>query len=318
MHTIRIAAVGYVLPAHDHHGKGVKLDPLADVIRRVAREEKPDFICFPEICACAGPLEQGMRHAPALEPFVAAVGKLAREVRAALIVPTLERADKQIYNSVPIVDASGKLVLVYRKNYLTIDDGEIEAGITPGVEVPVAECGGVRVGAAVCYDAHFLQVAAELERGRARVVFWPSMFWGGRLLELWALRFGFYVVVAFQNESAIIDMSGRYLARGGTDTFQVRGGRLPPWAVAEINTDRELFHLNSVQDKFPALRQKYGPGGVEIEVLQPEASCLLASRRSDVTVEQIAREFRLETMRDYLARSVRLRDKALRTHGRKD
>jgi predicted amidohydrolase len=145
MRTIRIAAVGYVPPPHDHHGKGVKLDPLAEVIRRVAREETPDFICFPEMCACAGPLEQAMRHAPALEPFVAVVGMLAREARAALIVPTLERAGKQVYNSVPIVDASGKLVLVYHKNYLTIDEGEIEAGITPGVEVPVAECGSRRV-----------------------------------------------------------------------------------------------------------------------------------------------------------------------------
>jgi len=327
MHIIRIAAVGYLPPPHDHHGKGVNLDPLAEVVRRVAREEKPDFICFPEICACAGPLEQAMVHAPELEPFVTEVAKLAREVRAALIVPTLERAGTQIYNSVPVVDASGKLVFVYHKNYLTIntfldshrkiDEGEIEAGITPGVEVPVAECGGVRVGAAVCYDAHFSQVAAELECGRARVVFWPSMFWGGRLLEHWALRYGFYVVVAFQNESAIIDMSGRYLARGGTETFQVRGGRLPPWAVAEVNADRELFHLNSIQDKFPAIRKKYGPG-VEIDVYQPEASCLLASRRPDVTVEQIEQEFKLETMRDYLARSVRVRDHALRTHGRKD
>src|SRR5438093_3324646 len=317
MQIIRIAAVSYIPPVYDHYRKGVNLDPLAEVVQRVAREEKPDFICFPEMCACAGPLDQAMPHAPALEPFVAEVAKLAREVRAALIVPTLERAGKQLYNSVPIVDASGKLVLVYRKNYLTIDDGEIEAGITPGVEVPVAEGGGVRVGAAVCYDAHFLQVAAELERGRARVVFWPSMFWGGRLLELWALRFGFYVVVAFQNESAIIDMSGRYLARGGTDTFQVRGRRLPPWAVSEVNADRELFHLNSIQDKFPTIREKYGPG-VETEVHQPEASCLLASRRPEVTVEQIAQEFKLETMRDYLARCVRVRDHALGTHGRKD
>src|SRR2546422_9460980 len=109
------------------------------------------------------------------------------------------------------------------------------------------------------------------------------MFWGGRLLEHGALRYGFYVVVAFQNESAIIDMSGRYLARGGTETFQVRGGRLPPWAVAEANADRALFHLNSVQGKFPAMREKDGPG-FEIDVYQAEDSCLLAGRQPDGTV----------------------------------
>jgi predicted amidohydrolase len=311
-HIIRVAAVSYIPPAHDHRKLGVDLAPLREVTLRVAKD-KPDFICFPEVCACiAGGLAQGVKSAPDLEPFVAEVGKLAREVGAALVVPLLERHMGLVYNSVPVVDRAGKLVLVYRKNYPTI--GEMDAGVTPGWEVPVGECDGVRVGASVCFDANFPQVAAELERQRARLVFWPSMFWGGRLLQHWALRYGFYMAVAFGPESAIIDMSGRYLAKQGTETSQVRGNRLPPWAVAEVNADREVFHLDSNQDKFPALREKYGPD-IDIEVYQPEAFFLLASRRAGVTVEQIAKEFQLETLRDYLARSARQREEHLRGHG---
>ena len=52
-----------------------------------------------------------------------------------------------------------------------------------------------------------------------------------------------------------------------------------------------------------------------IEVYQPEAFFLLASRRAGVTVEQIAKEFQLETLRDYLARSARQREEHLRGHG---
>src|SRR5262245_10047172 len=52
-HTIRIAAVSYVPPAHDHHKHGVKLDALREIVLKVARD-KPDFICFPEVCACIG------------------------------------------------------------------------------------------------------------------------------------------------------------------------------------------------------------------------------------------------------------------------
>jgi predicted amidohydrolase len=275
-------------------------------------KDKPDFICFPEVCACiGGGLAKGIKAAPELEPFTAEVGKLAREVGAALIVPFLERYMGLVYNSVPVVDRSGKLVLVYRKNYPTT--GEMDAGVTPGWEVPVAECAGVRVGAAVCFDANFLQVAAELERQRARLVFWPSMFWGGQLLQHWALRYGFYLVVAFGPESAIIDMSGRYLVKQGAETHQVRGGRLCPWAVAEVNADREVFHLDYNQEKFGALRDKYGPD-IDIEVYQPEAYFLLASRRTGLSVEQIAKEFRLETLRDYLARSAQQREKHLRGH----
>jgi hypothetical protein len=168
----------------------------------------------------------------------------------------------------------------------------------------------------VCFDVNFPQVAAELERQRARLVFWPSMFWGGHLLQHWALRYAFVIVVAYGAESAVIDMNGRYLVKQGLDTHQVRGRRLPPWAVAEVNLDREVFHLDYNQDRFPAIREKYGPD-VEIEVHQPEAFFLLTSRRPGLTVEQVAREFKLETLREYMARSVKAREEALRAHPRK-
>jgi hypothetical protein len=309
---VRLAAVSSIPPAHDHRKKGVDLTGFRDILKQVARD-KPDFVCFPEVCACVGGvgLKKGVEFAPEIEPFAEAVGKLAREFNTALVLPLLERYMGQVYNSVPIVDRAGKLVLVYRKNYPTI--GEMEAGVTPGWEVPVAECDGVRVGAAVCFDANFPQVAAELERQKARIVFWPSMFWGGRLLHHWALRYGFYLVVSYGAESSIIDMNGSYLVQRGLETTQVRGARLPPWAVAEVNADREIYHLDYNQDKFPALRDKYGPD-LEIEVHQREAFFLLASRRAGLSVEQVANEFKLETLRDYLARSVAMRDQHLRGH----
>jgi predicted amidohydrolase len=308
---IRVAAASVVPPARDHHRHGVKLDALRDITLKIAKE-RPDFICFPEMCACiGGGLPASIKQAPELEPFTAAVGKLAREVNSALIVPFAERHAGQVYNSVPIVDRSGKLVMVYRKNYPTI--GELEAGIAPGWEAPVADCDGVRVGAAVCFDLNYPQVATELERGRARLVFWPSMYWGGRLLDHWALRYGFYIAVAYGAESAIVDMSGRHLVQRGAETPQVRGGRLPPWVVADINADREVFHLDYNQNKFPAIRDKYGTD-VEIEVHQPEAYFLLASRRQGLTVEQVAKEFGMETLRDYLARSAEKREIHLRGH----
>lgn len=306
--SIRVAAVSYVPPFHHHRRDGVNLQALREMTAKVAKE-RPDFICYPEACACiAGGFDQGMESAPELEAYVAEVGKLAREFDAAIIAPFLERSQTRVYNSVPIVDRQGKLVLVYRKNYPTIL--ELDAGITPGTEVPVAECDGVRVSAAVCFDANFDHLAATLEQQRARLVFWPSMYWGGQLLQHWALRYGFAVVVAYGAESAIIDMNGRYLAKQGADTYQVRQNHLPPWAVAEIQINRELFHLDDNQKHFPSIREKYGPD-VEIEVWEPEGYFLLSSRRPELLVETIASDFELETLRDYLARSVRLRDEKL-------
>ncbi len=81
----------------------------------------------------------------------------------------------------------------------------------------------------------------ELERQRAQLVFWPSMYWGGRLLQHWASRYGFSVAVAYGAESAIIDLTGRYLDRRGNDTLKVRQKFMSPWAIAEIPIERDLF-----------------------------------------------------------------------------
>jgi predicted amidohydrolase len=305
---VRVAAVSYSMPFHDHRGQGVNLGPLRGMTAEVVKD-RPDFICYPEVCACIGKgFEQGVQSAPELQPYVAEVAKIAREFDVAIVAPFLERSGDRVFNSVPIVDRQGNLVLNYRKNYPTIT--ELEAGLSPGDEIPVAVCDGVRVGAAVCFDANFDHVAAGLERQRTRLVFWPSMYWGGRLLQHWALRYGFAVIVSYNAESAIIDMDGRYLARQGHDTLQVRNRHLPPWAIADIQVNRDLFHLDYNQDKFPAIRGKYGPD-VVIDVHEPEGYFLLSSQRPDVPVEQVAAEFGLETNRDYLARSVKLRNERL-------
>ena len=306
--VVRVAAVSYTPPFHDHRSAGVNLDALREMTAQVAKE-RPDFVCYPEGCTCvAQGFEKGIEVAPELGPYVEALGKIAREFNTAIVAPMIERDRGRVYNSVPIVDRQGKLVLVYRKNYPTII--ELEAGISPGREIPVADCDGVRVGAAVCFDANFDHVAVDLERQRARLVFWPSMYWGGQLLQHWALRYGFSIAAAYGLESAVIDMSGRYLAKQGTDTYQVRQRHLPPWAIGDININRELFHLDYNQDKFPAIRDKYGPD-VEIEVWEPEGYFLLASRRADLSIETVSTEFGLETLRDYLARSVRMRNERL-------
>jgi hypothetical protein len=167
------------------------------------------------------------------------------------------------------------------------------------------------VGAAVCFDANFDPVAMELERQRAQLVFWPSMYWGGRILQHWASRYGFSVAVAYGAESAIIDMTGRYLDRRGTDTLKVRQKFMSPWAIAEIPTERDLFHLDYNQPKFPQLQAKYGPD-VEIEVWEPEGYFVLTSRRAGLTITEVTKDFELETLRDYLARSVKLRNEKLK------
>jgi hypothetical protein len=118
------------------------------------------------------------------------------------------------------------------------------------------------------------------------------------------------MALAYNSESAIIDMNGRYLIQQGQQTYQVRQGHLPPWAVADVAINRELYHLDTNQNQFPVIREKYTPD-VEIEVWEPEGFFLLASHRPDLPVADVAAEFGLETLRDYLARSVTMRNERL-------
>lgn len=309
VHKIRVCSVSYGLPYHDHHGEGVNLEPMREIIGKVMDQERPDFLCFPEVCACyAKGFQPGIKAAPEIEPYALAVGKLAREFDVNLIVPLIERWNGRVFNSVPIVDRKGKHVLTYRKVYPTI--GEIEEGITPGWDVPVAECDGVKVGATVCFDANFPDVPQKLFEQGCRLMFWPSMYWGGSILQGWALRYGFAVVGAYGAENSVIDHTGRYLAKQGTMTYKVHQGMFPAWAAADINTDRDLFHLDFNQNKIVAIRAKY-PRDVLIESFDPEGYMYLSSLTDRVTVEEVTKEFELDPLRDYLARAVAKREDAL-------
>src|SRR5262245_4167746 len=87
---VRVAAVSYSMPFHDHRARGVNLQALRDMTAQVAKE-RTDFICYPEVCTCIGKgLEKGLETAPELEPYVAEVGKIAREFNTAIVAPFLE------------------------------------------------------------------------------------------------------------------------------------------------------------------------------------------------------------------------------------
>ena len=73
--SVRVAAVSYSPPFHDHRRAGVNLQALREMTAKVTKE-RPDFVCYPEICSCAGGgFEKGIDVAPGLEPYVAEVGK---------------------------------------------------------------------------------------------------------------------------------------------------------------------------------------------------------------------------------------------------
>ena len=78
---------------------------------------------------------------------------------------------------------------------------------TPGTEYPVFETDFGRVGMAICWDLHFLDVVHAMTEQNVQLILWPSMYQGGFQLRMWAYLAGAYVVSAWPgNICEIIDM----------------------------------------------------------------------------------------------------------------
>ena len=277
-----------------------------------ARELRPDFVVFPEIALQLGaaPTTEVMKHAePIPGPSTKLVGEKARERGSYVWLPMFEELGGKMYNSVALIDRGGEVAGVYRKYHAT--GYEIEDGVQPGEEVPVWETDRGRAGCAVCFDLKFPEVGLRLSRGKAQVVFWPSMFKGGQRLVAWAMDYGFYMVTCEAQEGRIVDPCGNVIARPGREIALTQVPATLKWVYAEVNTDRKSYHLDFNQEKLPAVVEKYGDG-VSVQVCEPEGTFSLASKLDEKTVADIEKEFQLEDLRDYLDRAALIRQSRLR------
>lgn len=271
--------------------------------------DKPHIVCFPEASPMLGlSIKEAIEAAREfgshlLETF----SSLASKFGFYLVCPMMEEKDGLVYNSAIFFSKNGELLGSYYKVHPTIS--EIEGGITPGKEAKVFDLEFGKVGAAICFDLNFMDVAEGLYRQRARLVFFPSMYPGGLQLSCWAIQYGFYMVSAYTGEgSIIINPLGRILAR--SDAYN-------PIICEDINLDYGVFHIDYNHEKWIPMKRKYGHG-VRLEVSRPEAIFLLESFIEGITVEQVKEEFQLEPREEYFLRACVVRERALAKLGSRD
>lgn len=95
---------------------------------------------------------------PADGPTASRMSVLARETGVALVYGYPEHDGEHVYNSVQLIDATGRRLANYRKTHLF---GDLDRSwFAPGeVAVVQAELGGLRVGLLICYDIEFPELA---------------------------------------------------------------------------------------------------------------------------------------------------------------
>jgi predicted amidohydrolase len=201
------------------------------------------------------------------------------------------------FNSAVLIDREGKLVGCYDKMFPTI--GEMESGVLPGRGAVVFDTDFGRIGAVICFDLNFDEILAEYKKKGTELLCFLSNYRGGVRVPAIAMQNQCFIASSVPGENGlIVDPLGRTLAESS------HYGRI---IFARLNLDNRLVHIDFNIDRVRRMKEKYGPA-VTIEVASPEAYYFLSSLHPDKSIQDMIKEFEIETLDDYLnrARSVRL------------
>ena len=239
-------------------------DNLAEIRRlaAIAVARGASLVVFPEYSSFFE-ADLGEASLAAAEPldgaFVTALGELAAELDAHLVVGVLETADAtHLRNTLVALSPAGRLVARYRKLHLYDAFGQRESDRVRAGELETPQTfdwEGFTVGLQTCYDIRFPEVTRRLVDAGADLVLVPAEWVRGPLKEHhWrtlvtarAIENTVYVAAADHappigvGNSMIVDPMGVELATIGEEAGVV--------AVAQLSRER----LAEVRGRNPAL-----------------------------------------------------------------
>ena len=256
---------------------------------------EPDIICLPEVFPVANlsggrPPVAEVAEVP-VGPMSAPFAEFAKKHNCYVVCPIYTKANGRYYNSAVFIDRQGKPLGEYRKIHLTV--GEMEKQITPGpLAPPVFRTDFGVVGAQICFDIEWLDGWQELRRAGAELVFWPSAFGGGSMVNTKAWQNKYCVVSSTRKDtSKICDVSGVEVARTG---------RWDTWACGPLNLEKAFLHTWPFCRRFKDIQAKYGRK-VRITTFHEEEWSILESRDPEVKIADVMAEFELQAHEEHIA-----------------
>ena len=250
---------------------------------------QPDIICLPEVFPFANlssprpPVSQ-VAEVPIGEisqPFA----EFARKYHCYVVCPIYTKANGRCYNAAVFIDSQGRLLGEYRKIHPTI--GEMDNGVTPGpVQPPVFKTAFGIVGAQICFDIEWYDGWQNLRKAGAEMVFWPSAFAGGSVVNTKAWQNKYVVVSSTRKDtSKICDISGEEIASTG---------RWNDWVCAPVNLEKAFLHTWPFCRRFEEVQAKYGRK-IRIKTFHEEEWTIIESRSPEVKVADVLKEFDFQT-----------------------
>lgn len=258
--------------------------------------DRPDIIVLPEFCDLSSEGEEYLKvRKNQLLEFFASVAKSNK----CYIAFGTQREDKDGLwrNSCVVLDRNGEIAGIYDKNFPTIM--EMEQGIKASNEAPIIQCDFGRVAIVICFDLNFDELRERYVKENPDLIIFSSMYHGGLVQNTWAYtcRSHFVSAVYRGNPSEIRNPMGDVIT-SNTNYFD--------YAVARINLDCRLVHLDYNWSRLTALKSKYG---TTVKISDPGklASVLISSENNKVTAEDMVKEFEIEMLDDYLSRAREFR-----------
>jgi predicted amidohydrolase len=209
-------------------GLAQRLEQLGGILDKLAAESTRkygrglDLAVLPE-AAVTG--EIGRDIVAGSFPLAGAVqeafARKARQHRCYVVAPMylLEDKEKRLISNVGVLfGRNGEVVGIYRKLHLAVPAGSdsMEAGTTPGKEVPVFQCDFGKLGIQICFDMSFDHGWKELARLGAEVVAWPTQSPQTSQPAFRAKHGRYYIVSStWRNNASIFEPTGKIAAQIG-------------------------------------------------------------------------------------------------------
>ena len=211
-----------------------------------------------------------------------------------------DEKDRFPYNTAVLLDRRGEVAGYYDKVFPTL--GAMDGGQLPGAGPKTFDTDFGRIAAGCCFDFNFRELFVEYRRRGVELFCFLSAYAAGRHVCTVAREYQMFVASSVPGGGAmIVNPLGEILEGSNVHRMVMTG---------TVNLDSRVFHIDGNIRKMAGLKMKYGRQ-VKIEVASPEAWYLISSEHPEKTIADMAREFELEYLDDYLERARAERRKRL-------
>jgi predicted amidohydrolase len=257
------------------------LEKMSDLVARIAGQQKVDLIVFPELITtgyeCGVRVTDLAQRVPGVSVNIMSQRAQEFGVHIAFGLPTKEKVESIIFNSVVLVGPDGELVGEYRKVHLK---GEERMAFRPGFRFLTFECQFGVVGVLGGYDVAFPEAARSLALEGAELVL-VCANWEKPHRDEWrtyvlarayenaffvaaANRVGDDVTYSFFGDSMIVGPRGQVFATMAGELDPKTSEPAEGWCIAridltEVRQRREEFQTlqNREPDAYKAIVRKY-------------------------------------------------------------